>query len=395
MSMSLRPIMFALLLCCFLVAGGVSVEAAMLSDTADSSATDAHEMNISRSQAEQPIASNTTITIQIRSDGDARWTIMETFNFSTDAEREGFSETAAAFESGEASGSDLGLSSFRRALELVNQTTERPMNITELKRSSTASESTGTLSLSFTWTNFARIDNGTIRIDDVLVTRTGPWFPGLTENQQLVIRAPEDFGIDNANVPPRNGELRWTGPVTFTNETLQSSFVGEGNSPVVTPTPSPTSTPPPDPEESSNLLPGIVGGTIVLFVLALLIMRRDELGDAFGTETQSDNSVDTTDTTESTPQPDSEPADDAEPDESEEDIELLSDEERVERLLEQNGGRMKQANIVTETDWSNAKVSQLLSSMDESDRINKLRIGRENLISLPDEDVTDFDYDDR
>jgi hypothetical protein len=79
---------------------------------------------------------------------------------------------------------------------------------------------------------------------------------------------------------------------------------------------------------------------------------------------------------------DSEDADD----EEEIDLELLSDEERVEHLLEQNGGRMKQASIVKETGWSDAKVSQLLSAMAEEDRINKLRLGRENLISLPDED---------
>jgi hypothetical protein len=72
---------------------------------------------------------------------------------------------------------------------------------------------------------------------------------------------------------------------------------------------------------------------------------------------------------------------------------LLSDEERIERLLERNGGRMRQADIVDETGWSNAKVSQLLSSMAEQDQVDKLRIGRENLISFPDVDVTDFDDD--
>jgi uncharacterized membrane protein len=51
---------------------------------------------------------------------------------------------------------------------------------------------------------------------------------------------------------------------------------------------------------------------------------------------------------------------------------------------------MKQANIVKETNWSNAKVSQLLSSMDEAGRVDKLRIGRENLITLPDEEPGDF-----
>ncbi|MGQ3411481.1 helix-turn-helix transcriptional regulator [Natrinema sp. LN54] len=79
-----------------------------------------------------------------------------------------------------------------------------------------------------------------------------------------------------------------------------------------------------------------------------------------------------------------EPGDDIDP-------ELLSDEERVLRLLKQNGGRMKQASIVSETGWSNAKVSQLLSKMDDDDEIEKLRIGRENLITLPGVDPTELD----
>jgi Uncharacterized membrane-associated protein/domain len=68
---------------------------------------------------------------------------------------------------------------------------------------------------------------------------------------------------------------------------------------------------------------------------------------------------------------------------AEDDLSLLSDEERVERLLEQNGGRMRQADIVSDTGWSDAKVSQLLSKMAQDDRVEKLRLGRENLISLP------------
>jgi hypothetical protein len=63
------------------------------------------------------------------------------------------------------------------------------------------------------------------------------------------------------------------------------------------------------------------------------------------------------------------------------DAELLSDEERVMRLLDENGGRMKQVNIVDETDWSKSKVSMLLSEMEDAGRISKLRVGRENIIS--------------
>jgi uncharacterized membrane protein len=61
--------------------------------------------------------------------------------------------------------------------------------------------------------------------------------------------------------------------------------------------------------------------------------------------------------------------------------ELLSDEDRVMALLDENGGRMKQVNIVEETDWSKSKVSMLLSEMADEGRISKLRVGRENIIS--------------
>jgi uncharacterized membrane protein len=51
-------------------------------------------------------------------------------------------------------------------------------------------------------------------------------------------------------------------------------------------------------------------------------------------------------------------------------------------MLEENGGRMKQVTIVEETDWSKSKVSMLLSDMADEGTISKLRVGRENIISL-------------
>jgi hypothetical protein len=60
-----------------------------------------------------------------------------------------------------------------------------------------------------------------------------------------------------------------------------------------------------------------------------------------------------------------------------------SDEARVEALLREHGGRMRQSAIVAATGWSKSKVSMLLSEMEETDRVRKLRVGRENLVSLP------------
>ncbi|WP_375137063.1 helix-turn-helix transcriptional regulator [Halostella salina] len=81
------------------------------------------------------------------------------------------------------------------------------------------------------------------------------------------------------------------------------------------------------------------------------------------------------------PEPDvADAAKPAEP--ADEEPEALSDEDRVVALLEANDGRMKQVNIVEETEWSKSKVSMLLSEMAEDGTISKLRVGRENIISL-------------
>ncbi|SDK39925.1 helix-turn-helix transcriptional regulator [Natronorubrum texcoconense] len=66
--------------------------------------------------------------------------------------------------------------------------------------------------------------------------------------------------------------------------------------------------------------------------------------------------------------------------------ELLSNEERVLRLLEERGGRIKQQEVVAELDWTEAKTSQVVGSLREDDEIEVFRIGRENVLSLPDED---------
>jgi Uncharacterized membrane-associated protein/domain len=66
----------------------------------------------------------------------------------------------------------------------------------------------------------------------------------------------------------------------------------------------------------------------------------------------------------------------------------LSNEERVLRLLKGNGGRMKQQQVVTELDWTDAKTSQVVGSLREDEKIEVFRIGRENVLTLPGE--TDF-----
>jgi uncharacterized membrane protein len=65
----------------------------------------------------------------------------------------------------------------------------------------------------------------------------------------------------------------------------------------------------------------------------------------------------------------------------------LSEEERfVVDLLRRNEGRVRQSNIVEASDWSKSKVSRLLSAMESDGYIEKVAVGRENIIVLSGEE---------
>jgi hypothetical protein len=66
--------------------------------------------------------------------------------------------------------------------------------------------------------------------------------------------------------------------------------------------------------------------------------------------------------------------------------ELLSPEERVLRLLERNGGRMKQKRVTEELDWSAARTSQVVGNLRDEGDVESFRLGRENVLKFPDDD---------
>jgi len=355
------------------------------------------------SQAEPESGANVSMVAELDADGNARWRLSTIINLTTQNETEAFRTVAADFENGDLPA--LGLDAFETGLEGVDGRVDREMAIVDVERSSASQAEieagNGRLTVEFTWRNFAQRDGDTLVIDQsVLVTESGDlWLKGLGETQSLTVVAPEGYGIRDATVIAQDGELNWAGPAEFTENTLQATFVGPGSGP-----PSEPGNGPDEPSDSMLwvLLPVGVAG----LVLAVLLTRYDRLRDGLpggigdssppspgGGSTTDEGGPSGPEQPEPAPEPQPSGTDGRTPADGPGsdgiDEELLSDEERVERLLSSNGGRMKQADIVKETDWSNAKVSQLLSGMEEEGRVDKLRIGRENLISFPDEDVTE------
>jgi uncharacterized membrane protein len=112
------------------------------------------------------------------------------------------------------------------------------------------------------------------------------------------------------------------------------------------------------------LVLGLGGAVLILFVLvALLWRRRSEVEDPSPEER---NDVTAGETGSVVPE---------EPDEY----------EQIRRIDDTIEGRLPQQEIVRQTDWSEAKVSRVVSRLADEGKLEKIRVGRRNVIQLSDE----------
>ena len=336
----------------------------------------------------------TRIRIDLSPDRDARWEVSVRYELTDEDERSAFETAAGRFLAGEVGPDATTFEGFARE---ASRNVDRTMRIDDVDRDATVHEdpsafdvagddavAVGELQLTFVWTAFLAEDGENLRLGDALTTpNDGTWLVSLTEDQTIEVATPDGYSVTGTpgSTAARlaGGDVVIEGPQLFENEERVAVVYA----------PASTVGPP-----WEMLVGAIVLGA--LLVAGSIVGYRRFVDDETD---EGDNRVTATSGTDgdgsdgTTTGSDAGPAADVDSDggdATEEDLSLLSDEERVERLLDDNGGRMRQADIVAETGWSDAKVSQLLSAMADAGRVEKLRLGRENLISLPDDgDATD------
>ncbi|KZN24320.1 hypothetical protein A4G99_07865 [Haladaptatus sp. R4] len=332
-----------------------------------------------------------------KNSADALWTFRYEKTLNNKQEREQFKEFSNRFNS---SDTEMYKSFRENAVNLTrtaNNRTKRKMAASNFSKNAYINQegidgdtTRGVVEMSFTWSSFAYGSGNVTNIGDVF---KGGLYLG--KDQTLVINHAD--GMTFEKVRPTKGvnmsgdtlaessSVSWTGPREFTDQHPMVKFSSPPQSSTTTTTTSTnnSSVPPGGGNQGSNSRSPMMWFIAVVLVLiglvAVFMWRQGSLGSlSSGRSTPGGGGGGAgAGGAAATPESNTPPAEPAVSDE-----ELLTDEARVKKLLRENGGRMKQVNIVDETGWSKSKVSMLLSEMEEEGDISKLRVGRENIISL-------------
>ena len=325
------------------------------------------------------------IRLSVQADGDVVWTYRYIYPVESAEERDAFEDYAERFEEEETRLYREFLEQSEALTASAAERLGREMTATDYERSAgvdaTPTRNVGEVELTYRWTNFAPVHDGAVHVGDVF---EGGFY--LAEGQSLVIVADDGLAFETfapdegaATAPLGDREtVTWSGEHRFADGhpravlAPEDELAGGQNG---------GDTNDADSIGWTSLL--ALGGGILLLVAVLVVVAhaRDDLPALGGSEASAIGAGDGGGGS----SPGTAPA--AVGSTSEETIApakeaVVSDEERVTELLAEHGGRMKQTEIVGETEWSKSKVSMLLSEMDDDDTITKIQVGRENIIAL-------------
>ncbi|MFP8955478.1 helix-turn-helix transcriptional regulator [Natrialbaceae archaeon A-CW3] len=303
------------------------------------------------------------INVQIYENGTATWTLEYRYRLDGDENAsDRWESVRAEIEDDPERHLELVEENWSERVEEAANVTGREMSASgyqvTLEETSSPQE-TGYVRFQFHWEEFARVELNRIEVGDAF------GHIELDDRTQLVVTWPaeyEDTMIEPIPDDRRDRAAIWNGDQTDFLEgepiiELMEQTAGQS-------------------EEEPSTEPLIplswlgFGSLFVLAAVALLgwFILRDGDIEKLPPHTWSESSAESGEPT--APQPVTPPDD------------LLSNEERVLKLLERHGGRMKQQKVAAELEWTEAKTSQVVGGLRESGDIDAFRIGRENVLTL-------------
>lgn len=298
------------------------------------------------------------MSITVEDDGDAVWSIEYRTLLETDEDEQAFEDLRGDIEGDPEPYAERFHDRMNGTAESAENATGREMAIAEMTVSAERRElpqEYGVLTYSFRWSNFAAVDGDRLLVGDAI---SGMF---LDEETSLLVSWSDGYELLDASPTPtevRSTSAVYNGPANFASGEPRIELGPPGTAP---------------PTDSDRSLPAsaLLGAALVALVLggagAVIAYRRR--GGAIGTESagvedetvdgETENSIDS---------------------------ELLSNEEQVLHLIEGEGGRMKQKEVAERLGWTDAKTSQVTKKLREEGDLEGFRLGRENVLSLPEDD---------
>ena len=290
------------------------------------------------------------LSATVRADGTAAWRIEYRVRLDDDNATAAFESLQADVEANASAYETRFADRMRPTVEDAAAETGREMELADVDVSTTTQQlpqTYGVLVYTFDWTGFAAVEGDRLRAGDALAG----FF--LDADSTLIMAWPEGYGMVSASPPPteeRERAVVWRGPTDF--------GPGEPDLVVARGGPSPAT-------DRSLLGLGVVGLAVLAGAGAWWWRRRRPAGAGADPSVTGDR--------ERPPE------------------ELLSNEERVIAVLEDHGGRMKQQDLVDALGWTDAKTSQVVGGMRETGELEGFRLGRENVLRLPEVDESPVD----
>ena len=263
--------------------------------------------------------------VLIKSDGSADWTIIQ------------FSNANATVDSW-----NIFQQKIYDLVDSASTLTNRLMSVDEntLQINTTVIADSKTTEYSFTWQNFTAFRGNELLIGDVF--QVPNFFGQLYGDAALQLNYPSEFTVKSVFPAPylqQNSDLQWSRTRDLTTNPVDIVLIRGSQSQTN-----------PNNLQLYSIIIILVAAGILLSFLNFFILRRRKHNITSANQTEFSL--------------------------------LMSEEEKVLKLLKSTGGRIRQSQIIDQLKFSKAKTSQLLGVLEKQGSITRYKNGRDKIVTL-------------